>query len=94
MLMSGDRINQTAQLSEIIEGYEMFNTFNLAEIALIEPLRTLRMMHYAAWLARRWNDPAFPLHFPWFNSERYWGEHILQLREQLFALNEPRIELR
>lgn len=94
MLLSGDRYNQTIQLSEIIEGYSMFNDFNLAEIALIEPLRTLRMMHYCAWLARRWDDPAFPLHFPWFNSERYWGEHILQLREQLYALNEPSIELR
>ncbi len=94
MLLSGDRQNQTVQLSEVIEGYEMFNDFNLAEIALIEPLRTLRMMHYCAWLARRWDDPAFPLHFPWFNTERYWGEHILQLREQLYALNEPRIEIR
>jgi Ser/Thr protein kinase RdoA (MazF antagonist) len=71
----------------------MFNDFNKAEIALIEPLRTLRMMHYAAWLARRWEDPAFPMHFPWFNSERYWGEHILQLREQLFALSEPHLQL-
>lgn len=93
MLLSGDRPQQTLQLSEVIDGYEMFCDFNRAEIALIEPLRTLRMMHYAAWLARRWNDPAFPLHFPWFNTERYWGEHILQLREQLYALQQPAIEL-
>jgi len=52
-------------------------------------LRTLRMMHHAAWLARRWSDPAFPVAFPWFNTERYWGEHILELREQLSALQEP-----
>ena len=93
MLLSGDRQQKTVQLNEIIEGYEMFNDFNLAEIALIEPLRTLRMLHYAAWLARRWNDPAFPMHFPWFNTERYWGEHILQLREQLYALEEPALVL-
>jgi len=93
MLLSGDRFQQALQLSEVLEGYEMFNDFNKAEIALIEPLRTLRMMHYAAWLARRWEDPAFPMHFPWFNSERYWGEHILQLREQLFALSEPHLQL-
>jgi Ser/Thr protein kinase RdoA (MazF antagonist) len=93
MLLSGDRFQQALQLSEVLEGYDMFNDFNRAEIALIEPLRTLRMMHYAAWLARRWEDPAFPLHFPWFNTERYWGEHILQLREQLFALGEPHLQL-
>lgn len=93
LLLSGDRMQQTAQLSEIVDGYEMFDDFNRAELALIEPLRTLRMMHHAAWLARRWDDPAFPLHFPWFNSPRYWGEHILQLREQLFALQQPVLQL-
>lgn len=93
MLLSGDRYQQSLQLSEVIEGYEMFCEFNRAEISLIEPLRTLRMIHYAAWLGRRWHDPAFPMHFPWFNSERYWGEHILQLREQLYALQEPSLQL-
>lgn len=94
MLLSGDRVSQIAQMSEIIEGYEMFNDFNLSEMQLIEALRTLRMLHYCAWLSRRWSDPAFPLHFPWFNTERYWGEHILELREQMFALDEPTLELR
>ena len=94
MLLSGDRQTQTAQLCEIIEGYEMFQSFNLAELALVESLRTLRIMHFTAWLARRWDDPAFPLHFPWFNTERYWGEHILELREQLALLNEPALELK
>ena len=60
---------------------------------MIEPLRTLRMIHYCAWLARRWDDPAFPRTFPWFNSVRYWGEHILELREQLAALQEPPLQL-
>lgn len=89
MLLSGDRQQQTAQLAEIIEGYREFCDFDPAELVLIEALRTLRIMHYSAWLARRWEDPAFPYHFPWFNTERYWGEHILQLREQLAALQEP-----
>lgn len=89
MLLSGDREQQTAQVSEIIEGYNEFCDFNYAELALIEPLRTLRIMHYSAWLARRWGDPAFPHNFPWFNTERYWAEHILELREQFAALDEP-----
>lgn len=93
MLLSGDRVQQTAQLSEILEGYQEFCDFNFAEISLIEALRTLRMMHYSAWLARRWSDPAFPMSFPWFNSERYWAEHILELREQFSTLQEPALKL-
>lgn len=89
MLLSGEREQQTLQLSEILEGYREFCDFDLAELPLIEALRSLRIMHYSAWLARRWSDPAFPRHFPWFNTERYWGEHILELREQLAALQEP-----
>jgi len=93
MLLSGERDRQRIQLSEIVEGYNEFYDFKPQELALIEPLRTLRMMYYAAWLARRWQDPAFPHSFPWFNTERYWGEHILELREQLSALDEPALEL-
>lgn len=89
MLLSGERDQQTLQLAEILEGYREFCDFDLAQLPLIEALRSLRLMHYAAWLARRWSDPAFPRHFPWFNTERYWGEHILELREQLAALQEP-----
>ncbi len=93
MLLSGDRPQQIAQLSEVLEGYQQFASFNFAELNLIECLRTWRIMHYAAWLARRWQDPAFPMSFPWFNTERYWAEHILELREQLAALQEPPLEL-
>lgn len=93
MLLSGERPRRLAQLANVIEGYEMFCEFHPRELHLIESLRSLRLMHYAAWLARRWNDPAFPHHFPWFNTERYWSEHILELREQLFALNEPPLAL-
>jgi Ser/Thr protein kinase RdoA (MazF antagonist) len=89
MLLSGERHERIAQLSELLEGYNEFYDFDLRELALIEALRTLRLMHFAAWIARRWQDPAFPLAFPWFGSERYWAEHILELREQLAALNEP-----
>lgn len=93
MMLSGDRDQRQGQLLELIEGYREFNTFNAAELALIEPLRTLRIMHYSAWLARRWEDPAFPMNFPWFNTERYWAEHILELREQMAALDEPPLQL-
>ena len=93
MLLSGDRVMRTAQLSEVVDGYNEFYDFQPRQLRLIEPLRTLRMMHYAAWLARRWDDPAFPRAFPWFNTERYWGEHILELREQYAALSEPALEL-
>jgi Ser/Thr protein kinase RdoA (MazF antagonist) len=88
MLLSGEREQQQAQLAELIDGYEMFGAFNPAELGLIEALRTLRLMHYSAWLARRWDDPAFPRSFPWFNTARYWSTHILELREQLAALDE------
>lgn len=93
MLLSGDRQEQTLQLSEIIEGYNEFADFDPRELQLVESLRTLRMMHFSAWLARRREDPAFPRAFPWFYSGRYWGDHILELREQLAALQEPAIRL-
>ncbi len=93
MFLSGERDAQCRQLSELVEGYSEFYDFQPRELPLIEPLRTLRIMHYSAWLARRWSDPAFPRNFPWFNSERYWAEHILELREQLAAMQEPPLRL-
>lgn len=93
MLLSGDRQSMALQLSELVAGYELFRDFDRRELLLIEALRTLRMLHYAAWLARRWHDPAFPLAFPWFNTPRYWEEHILQLREQASALQEPALSI-
>lgn len=89
MLISGDRHEMQMQLIDIIEGYLQFREFDHRELLLIEPLRTLRIIHYAAWLARRWNDPAFPQAFPWFNTPRYWEDHVLSLREQAGLLNEP-----
>lgn len=93
MLISGERDQKVRQFQEILEGYQEFHDFDLAELRLIEPLRTLRLMHYAAWLAKRWSDPAFPQAFPWFNTERYWAEHINELKEQLYALDEPTLKL-
>ncbi len=93
MLLNGDRASQCSQLSEILEGYQQFASFDFAQLNLIETLRTWRIMHYAAWLARRWQDPAFPHSFPWFNTERFWAEHILELREQLAAIAEPPLAL-
>jgi Ser/Thr protein kinase RdoA (MazF antagonist) len=93
MMLSGDRARQSAQLAEIVEGYDEFFDFPPRELLLIEALRSLRILHFSAWLARRWQDPTFPHHFAWFNTPRYWGEHILELREQLAALNEPPLAL-
>ena len=93
MMLSGDRNQRQAQLLELVEGYNEFYDFRASELELIESLRTLRLMHYSAWLARRWEDPAFPMSFPWFNTERYWAEHILELREQFSLLDEPALRL-
>lgn len=93
MMLSGERPRRLAQLDALLEGYSEFHEFDPAELRLIEPLRTLRMLHYSAWLARRWDDPVFPLTFPWFNTMHYWGEHILELREQLAVLDEPPLQL-
>ena len=91
MLLSGDRQRQSIQLKRILDGYQEFKDFDFNELRLIEVFRTLRIMHYSAWLAKRWGDPAFPHSFPWFNTTRYWEEHILELREQYAALQEPSI---
>ncbi len=93
MLLSGDRARQTSQLNEIVEGYNEFSEFPLQQIKYIESLRTLRIMYFSAWLAKRWDDPAFPRAFPWFNTTQYWEQHILDLREQLGELNGPPIQL-
>jgi len=93
MLLCGSRQRQTEQLDAILEGYTHFCDFNPRELLLTEALRTLRILHHSAWLARRWEDPAFPASFPWFNSIQYWGEQILTLREQLAALQEPPLTL-
>lgn len=88
MLLSGEREEMTYQLGHIIDGYEQFYEFDNRQLHLIQALRTLRMLHYAAWLARRWHDPAFPRAFPWFNTQNYWEEQILALREQAALLDE------
>lgn len=93
MLLSGDRTAMTRQLAVIVEGYRMFRDIDAAELLLIEPLRSLRMLHYAAWLAQRWDDPAFPAAFPWFGTERYWQDQILALKEQIATMDEPPLEL-
>lgn len=89
MLLSGHPEEQRSQLAAILDGYHEFGDFDLRELSLVEPLRTLRMLQYAAWLARRWDDPAFPRAFPWFNTQAYWERHVLELREQFSLLSEP-----
>jgi Ser/Thr protein kinase RdoA (MazF antagonist) len=93
MLLSGDRASMSKQLSLVLEGYRQFFEFERGELHLLEALRTLRLLHYSAWIARRWDDPAFPAAFPWFNTQRYWQDRILELREQIALLDEPPLEL-
>jgi Ser/Thr protein kinase RdoA (MazF antagonist) len=89
MLLCGDRAEMTRQLADLLAGYEDFHEFDSRELHLVEALRTLRLIHYSAWLARRWHDPAFPAAFPWFNTQRYWQDRILELREQIALMDEP-----
>jgi len=91
MLLSGERDAMTRQLSDVLAGYEVFVDFDRRELQLIEPLRTLRLIHYSAWIARRWHDPAFPAAFPWFGTQHYWQDRVLELREQVAAMQEPPI---
>lgn len=93
MLLSGNREERTRQLGELLEGYQEFNDFAPRELALIEGLRSLRLLHYSAWLAQRWDDPAFPASFPWFTAAGYWDEQINLLDEQLAALEQPPLQL-
>lgn len=94
MFLSGERDEMEGQLKDLLQGYREFNDFDLRELNLVEALRTLRMLHHAAWLARRWEDPAFPIAFPWFDDPRYWDNLVLGLREQLGRLAELPLELR
>lgn len=88
MLLSGERTDMVRQLNDVLAGYEDFYDFDSSELHLIEALRTLRLIHYSAWLAQRWDDPAFKQAFPWFNTQRYWEERILELREQIALMDE------
>ncbi len=89
MLLSGERMEMQGQLQDVLAGYEDFCEFDRSELHLIEALRTLRLIHYAAWIARRWDDPAFPAAFPWFGTAHYWQSRILELKEQIAAMDEP-----
>ncbi|MCW5653856.1 serine/threonine protein kinase [Hydrogenophaga sp.] len=89
MLLSGDRRQQTQQLGALLDGYEQMHPFDRRELALIEPLRTLRLIHYSAWIARRWTDPAFPVNFPWFGTRDYWQGQVDMLVEQIEEMQNP-----
>lgn len=94
MLLAGDYQQQKMQLETLLAAYEKFSRFNPAELALIEPLRTMRMIHYMAWLSKRWADPAFPRAFPWVGEDKYWENQVLALKEQMLALQQPVIKLK
>lgn len=93
MLLNGDKAEQRMQLETIIEAYEEFSPFNTDEIALIEPLRAMRLVYYLAWLLRRWDDPAFPINFPWLTGEDYWRGQTATFLEQVKVLQEPPLQL-
>jgi len=92
MLLSGDRDSMQRQLAAVLRGYEQFCDFDARGLSLVEPLRTLRLLHYAAWIGERWDDPAFPAAFPWFGTPRYWQDRVLELREQVAAMDELPLE--
>ena len=89
MLLSGDSAAMRQQLALLLEGYRVFVPFDERELALVEPLRTLRMIRHSAWIAERWSDPAFPLAFPWFASAGHWSQQATQLSEQIDAMRDP-----
>ena len=89
MMLSGERTDMAKQFSDLMAGYGDFYDFDVHELHLVEALRTLRLIHYSAWIARRWDDPAFAIAFPWFNTQRYWQDRILELREQIALMDEP-----
>ncbi|WP_440877541.1 serine/threonine protein kinase [Thalassotalea sp. PLHSN55] len=93
MMLSGDREQQLLQLDTLVMGYDEFFTFEPKQLVLIESLRTMRLVNYMAWLCKRWRDPAFPRNFPWFDSEKYWEQQILMLKEQMSALQQPPLSL-
>jgi len=93
MLLSGDAAAMRSQMAAVLQGYRQFRAFDSRELALIEPLRTLRMIHHSAWLAERWDDPAFPIAFPWFGTAGYWGQQTMQLGEQIEAMAAPPLDL-
>lgn len=94
MLLSGEADDMAAQLRHVLAGYELFREFDRRELHLVEALRTLRLLHHSAWLAQRWDDPAFPAAFPWFAGPRYWEDRILELREQIARMQESALALR
>lgn len=93
MLLSGERAEKIMQLDMILEAYTEINTFDQSQLKLIEPLRGLRMVHYMAWLAKRWQDPAFPIAFPWFNEPKYWENQVLGFKEQIAAMHDAPLSL-
>jgi len=93
MMLSGDRQQKLLQLDTILMGYEEFYSFEPEQLILIESLRTMRVVNYMAWLCKRWQDPAFPHNFPWFNTDKYWEQQILMLKEQVSALQQPPLSL-
>lgn len=93
MMLTGDLGQRRMQLETLLEGYEEFSDFDTRQLALIEPLRALRMLHYNAWLSRRWQDPAFPMHFPWYAEDKYWEQQILAFKEQLAVMDEAPLSL-
>ena len=93
MLLNGERADQLAQLDTLLEAYGEFADFDQRQLQLIEPLRGLRMVHYMAWLAKRWQDPAFPRAFPWFADAKYWEGQVLAFKEQIASLHDAPLQL-
>ena len=92
MFLSGNRAQMSSSLDTILSAYSEFHDFDCCELSLIEPLRTLRIIHHSSWLAKRWDDPAFQRAFPWFNTQTFWQDHVLSLKEQAAAMQESPLQ--
>ncbi|PHM58001.1 serine/threonine protein kinase [Xenorhabdus hominickii] len=93
MLLNGSRQERLVQLDILLESYTQFTDFDPKTLALVEPLRAMRMVYYLAWVARRWQDPAFPKAFPWMADSDFWNQQISLFYEQIRLLQEPPLQL-
>lgn len=87
MLFRHDEEDFAEELGSFLDGYSELRDFDESQLKLMEPLRGLRIIHYAAWIARRWSDPSFPQLFPQFGSDAYWFEEMQALEKVLHKLN-------
>ena len=88
LIVPGRDEESRRQFRVMINAYQELRAFDRKSLRLVEPLRALRMIHFSAWIAKRWEDPAFKRIFPGFGSNAYWSEQIGDLQDQLSVIRE------